>query len=192
MHAASEQGERAIVDILTRLGSRVEFDRERHTLTVDNPDGMPRGGVEVDASDFPNIVPTLAAIGAYTDGRFRVVGGKITRFHKASRIEAMVSELSGAGVDIGILYDNGVCDGFEVRGAGTYAGGRKFSSWGDHRIFMSLFVASLRMHSPSFFSGFEDVRLSFPEFFSEFAKAGVVTDVVENPDEVDESARAVA
>jgi len=190
VHGSSEQGEIAIVDILKRLGLRLEFDHAGRSLTVENPHGTPRGDFEFNAADFPNIVPTLAAIACYVDGTFRVVGGRITRFHKASRIEAMISELSAAGVNISALHDDGVCDGFEVRGASTYPGFRKFSSWGDHRIFMSLFVASLRMQSPCFFSGFEDVRLSFPEFFSEFAKAGVATGVVDAM-EVDER-RAVA
>jgi 3-phosphoshikimate 1-carboxyvinyltransferase len=150
-----------------------------------------RGDIEIDATDFPNIVPTLATIGSYVKGRFRVVGGKITRFHKTSRIEAMVTELSKAGVDIAVLYDHGVCDGFEIRGASAYPGFREFSSWGDHRIFMSLFVASLRMRQPCLLSGYEDVRLSFPEFFSEFAKAGVTTTVVDSAD-VGEKQRAVA
>lgn len=194
MHGNSEQGERAIIDILLRLGLGLELDRANHTLTVDNPEGTLRGDIEIDTTDCPNIVPTLAAIGAYVDGTLRVVGGKITRFHKASRIEAMVNELSAAGVDIVPIYDRGACDGFEVRGAATYPGSRKFSSWGDHRIFMSLFVASLRMRSPSFFSGFEDVRLSFPEFFAEFAKAGVATAPVvdEAAENAGQAARAVA
>src|SRR5262249_25871615 len=70
-------------------------------------------------------------------------------------------------------------DGFEVRGARTYPGGVTLSSWGDHRIFMSLFVAGMRMQSANWFSGFEDVRLSFPTFMEEFAKAGVRTKAVE-------------
>jgi 3-phosphoshikimate 1-carboxyvinyltransferase len=44
---------------------------------------------------------------------------------------------------------------------------------------MSLFVAGLRMRSANLFSGFEDVRLSFPTFMEEFAKAGVRTEAVE-------------
>jgi 3-phosphoshikimate 1-carboxyvinyltransferase len=190
VHGNSEQGESAIVRILARLGAKIEFDEIGHRLVVENPGGMLRGDFEVDAADFPNIVPTLAAIGSYMEGRFRVIGGKITRFHKASRIEAMISELSDAGVDISALYDDGVCDGFDIRGAASYPGHRKFSSWGDHRIFMSLFVASLRMRSPSFFAGFEDVSLSFPTFFSEFANAGVASSIV-NEEDVDEKARAV-
>jgi 3-phosphoshikimate 1-carboxyvinyltransferase len=179
VYGDSLQGEFAIVPILEQLGVSVTFDRATSTLTVDNPPDSLRGTFEVDVKDSPNIVPTLAALGAYVQGSLRVVGGRLTRFHKASRIEAMAAELSRAGVDIEVLYDDGVCDGFEVRGARTYPGGLTLSSWGDHRIFMSLFVAGLRMRSANRFSGFEDVRLSFPEFLTEFAKAGVRTASVE-------------
>lgn len=180
VNAESAQGEYAIVPILERLGLQIRFDRDTSSLIIDNPPGSLRGHFVVDARDCPNIVPTLAAIGAYVDGSLRVIGGRVTRFHKASRIEAMVTELSRAGVDIEVIYDHGVCDGFEVRGAPTYPGGQTFSSWGDHRIFMSLFVAGLRMKSANLFSGFDDVSLSFPEFFSEFARVGVESALIES------------
>jgi 3-phosphoshikimate 1-carboxyvinyltransferase len=180
VHGDRTQGEHAIISILERLGLRIAVDRARSALVVDNPTGRPRGEVEVDARDCPNIVPTLAAIGAYVDGSLRVVGGRLTRFHKAPRIDAMVTELSAAGVDIEPVYRDGCCDGFEVHGRASYPGGRIFSSWGDHRIFMSLFVAGLRMRSANLFSGPQDVRLSFPEFFAEFTRAGVRTSLVDD------------
>ncbi|MEV5959548.1 3-phosphoshikimate 1-carboxyvinyltransferase [Streptomyces sp. NPDC051987] len=175
----SMQGEFAIVPILQQLGVSVTFDHDAALMTIDNPPGSLRGHFEVDVRDCPNIVPTLAALGAYVQGSLRVTGGRLTRFHKASRIEAMAAELTRAGVDIDVLYDDGVCDGFEVRGAHTYPGGVTLSSWGDHRIFMSLFLAGLRMQSANRFSGFEDVKLSFPTFLEDFATAGVRTTAVE-------------
>ncbi|MFC9931768.1 3-phosphoshikimate 1-carboxyvinyltransferase [Streptomyces sp. NPDC127190] len=183
VHGTTTQGESAIIGILERLGLRMTLDRAAATLTVDSPAEGLRGDFHVDATDCPNIVPTLAAIGAYVEGTLRVTGARVTAFHKASRIEAMVTELTRAGVDIEPLYVDGVCDGFEVRGAPTYPGGVTFSHWGDHRIFMSLFVAGLRMQSPNRYTGSEEVRLSFPEFFAEFAKAGVTTSVVEEAGE---------
>jgi 3-phosphoshikimate 1-carboxyvinyltransferase len=179
VHGDSMQGEFAIVPILEQLGVSVTFAQATSSMTVDNPPGSLRGDFEVDVRDCPNIVPTLAALGAYVEGSLRVTGGRLTRFHKASRIEAMAAELTRAGVDIEVLYDDGICDGFEVRGARTYPGGVTMSSWGDHRIFMSLFVAGLRMQSANRFSGFEDVRLSFPTFMEEFARAGVRATAVE-------------
>jgi len=178
VHGESAQGEAAIIPVLRRLGLQIDIDRGARTLTLENRDGVLRGDFEIDVRDCPNIAPTLAALGAYVEGTLRVVGASLTRLHKASRVEAMVAELSSAGVDIKVLHHNGVSDGFEVRGAASYPGGCIFSSWGDHRIFMSLFVASLRMKRPCFCSGFEDARLSFPDFVHEFAKGGVRTSVV--------------
>jgi 3-phosphoshikimate 1-carboxyvinyltransferase len=182
MHGDSMQGEQAIISIIEQLGMTVRFDKATDTLTVDNPSGRPRGDIEIDASDCPNIVPTLAAIGAYIDGTMRVVRSPLTRFHKAPRIEAMVAELSKAGVAIRPLFDGAVCEGFEVRGSETYPGGQTFSSWGDHRIFMSLFVAGLRMQSPNLLEGFDDVRLSFPDFLEQFHQAGVRTTLSDSAD----------
>ncbi|HTJ66779.1 MAG TPA: 3-phosphoshikimate 1-carboxyvinyltransferase [Actinospica sp.] len=178
-YGTSMQGEYAIVPILEQLGLRITFDEATESLIVENPAGSLTGDFEIDVKDCPNIVPTLAAIGAYVDGRMRVVGARVTRFHKSPRVEAMAAELSRAGVDIKPIYESGICDGFEVRGAAGYPGGVEFSSHGDHRIFMSLFVAGLRMASANLYTGFEDVRLSFPDFFAEFGKAAVRTSIVD-------------
>ncbi len=172
LRPGSQQGEAAIVPILEQLGLKTLFEPDG-TLVVDSPEEGLRGDIEIDASDCPNIVPTLAAVGAYLRGRMRVRGARLTRFHKAPRVEAVVTELRRAGVDIEAQYVDGVCDGFEVRGRSSYPGGQTFSSWGDHRIFMSLFVAGLRMRSANHFEGFHDVGLSFPGFFAEFARSGV-------------------
>ncbi len=192
VYSGSAQGEAAIVNILERFGLRTSHDSATRTLVVDNDDGVLRGDFEIDASDCPNIVPTLAAIGAYVRGTLRVVGGGLPRFHKAPRIEAMVTELRRAGVDIAAVNRQGVCDGFEVRGQPTYDGGSVFASWGDHRVFMSLFVASLRMKSTSYLSGFNDTSLSFPEFFGEFGKAGVKTSVEARDSQPSSARHAVA
>ena len=127
-----------------------------------------QGTMSLMPSDCPNIVPTLAVIGAFVKGTFRVVGGSITRHHKSSRIKAIVSELLKIGVNIKILSKNGTDDGFEMKGQSHYPGNVILSSWGDHRIFMSLYVASLRCYRPNKIDGYQDVNCSFPHFFTEF------------------------
>lgn len=174
MNSDSLQGERAIIDVVRTLGVEVHFDDAHNRLTLVNRQEQLAGDFEFDASDYPNIVPTLAAIGAYVKGRFRVVGGSITRLHKSPRIKAMVTELGKLGVDIKGLFKDGVYDGFEIRGnGGGYAGGVELSSWGDHRIFMSLFVASLRCQRANRLDGWRDVICSFPDFFEQFEGLGV-------------------
>ena len=174
MNSHSLQGERAIIDVVRQLGIEVHFDDAANRLTLVNRQPQLVGDFEFDASDFPNIVPTLAAIGAYVNGSFRVVGGSITRLHKSPRIKAMVTELGKLGVNIKGLFKDGVYDGFEIRGTGKdHAGGIELSSWRDHRIFMSLFVASLRCRHPNLLEGYRDVNCSFPDFFAQFEHLGV-------------------
>ncbi|QCP54526.1 3-phosphoshikimate 1-carboxyvinyltransferase [Trinickia violacea] len=172
--SVSLQGERAIVDVIRTLGLKIDFDDQKHLMTVVNEKSYFEGDFEFDASDYPNIVPTLAAIGSFVKGRFRVVGGSITRLHKSPRIKAMVEELTKLGVDIKPIFRDGVYDGFEIHGNGEgYAGGQVLSSWGDHRIFMSLFIASLRCRNPNHLDGYSDVNCSFPDFFEQFSRLGV-------------------
>lgn len=175
LNSRSLQGERAIIDVVRALGIEVHFDDARNELTLVNRKGFLTGDYEFDASDCPNIVPTLAAIGAHVKGTFRVVGGSITRLHKSPRIKAMVSELGKMGVDIKGLFKDGVYDGFEIRGTGElHSGGVDLSSWGDHRIFMSLFVASLRTRHANCLDGYRDVNCSFPDFFLQFERLGAM------------------
>jgi 3-phosphoshikimate 1-carboxyvinyltransferase len=173
VHGESLQGEQAIIGILKNLGMQISHDATKKELIIVNSLDQLKGDYEFNAIDYPNIVPTLAAIGAYVSGTFRVVGASITRFHKASRVEAIANELSALGVDITLIYKDGACDGFEIHGKPSYPGGKTFSSWGDHRIFMSLFIACLKTTSSCYLSGYQDVDCSFPTFLAEFSKAGV-------------------
>ncbi len=163
----SLQGERAIVDIVRRLGLRLTFDAAARTLTVVNDGRVLRGDFRFAADDYPNIIPTLAAVGAFVDGTFTVTDGSVTRLHKSPRIEAMVAELRKLGVDIEPIYEDGIIDGFTIRGDGSVPeGGAELSSWGDHRIFMSLYVAGTKCRRPNTLPDGESVALSYPGFFA--------------------------
>jgi len=163
----SLQGERAIVEIVRRLGLQLTFHQAARTLTVVNGGhDVLRGDFRFAAEDYPNIIPTLATLGAFVDGTFTVTGGSLTRLHKSPRILAMVTELRKLGVDIDPIYEGEVIDGFVVRGDGPVPdGGAELSSWGDHRIFMSLYIAGLKCRRANALPGAESVALSFPGFF---------------------------
>jgi len=78
----------------------------------------------------------------------------------------MIAELRKLDVDIEPIYDGDVLDGFTIRGDGSPPqGGVELSSWGDHRIYMSLHIVGTRCRYPNELPGGESVVLSFPSFF---------------------------
>ncbi|HDS5592966.1 MULTISPECIES: 3-phosphoshikimate 1-carboxyvinyltransferase [Enterobacter] len=173
INSKSLQGEQAIISYVEKMGLEVIHDDEKNELRLINRTGRLRGNFSFDVSDCPNIVPTLAVVGSFIDGHFRITGGSITRLHKSPRIKAIVSELRKLGVNITPVFKSDVYDGFDILGESSYKGDCQLSSWGDHRIFMSLFVASLRCQQTNRLDGYEDVHCSFPDFFKEFKQLGI-------------------
>ncbi|MGG1948576.1 5-enolpyruvylshikimate-3-phosphate synthase [Trinickia sp. NRRL B-1857] len=169
------QGERIFIDVVKALGVKVVHDDAAKELLVSSIHATLSGKHEIDVSDGPNIIPTLVALSLFVEGEFRVIGGSVTRLHKSSRIESMVTEATKLGADIKTLWNQqGDIDGFVTHGRSDYEGGTFFTSCGDHRNFMSLFIASLKFRRPSYIDGFNDVICSFPEFLEQFEELGAI------------------
>ena len=167
INSDSLQGEKYFINVIEELGIVANFNQETSELRITNDLDELSGNYHFDISNCPNILPTLAALGSFVNGEFKVTGGSITRFHKSNRITAIVSELKKLGVDINIIYKDDIPDGFIINGKNNYTGGQVLSSWGDHRIFMSLFIISLKMESGNKIDGYRDVVCSFPSFFEQ-------------------------
>ncbi len=164
----SLQGEIIILELLDYLDISYQYDDTRCELIIMNNKDRLVGDIEINVKNGPNITPTLAVIGAYIEGTFIVRGAKVCQYHKCPRIAVIVGELKKLGVNIKLLYDeNNDSDGFMIQGKKNYTGGAVFDSHHDHRILMSLYVASLRADSPSQIatSNLSSVEASFPEFF---------------------------
>lgn len=171
--AASLQGERAIIDFAVEMGLEVSFNEHENACVLVNRRGPPRGNFHFNVRNSPNILPTLAAIGAFVDGSLSIVGGSVTNHHKSPRIRAMLEELSKLGVTVSPLYaENGELDGLKLQGKPTYDGGCELSSWGDHRIFLSLFVVSLRTCKGNQIEGYDGIKNSFPNFLEQVTAFG--------------------
>ena len=169
------QGEKLFVKIVEALGVRLSY-ASGQKLDVDSSNASLEGDFEFDVSSGPNIIPTLVALSLFVKGTLTVRGGSVTRFHKSSRIESMVGEVLKLGADIRIIrHADGHADGFVTRGKSRYSGGVSLSSCGDHRNFMSLFVAALRLDKPCRLDGYDDVSCSFPDFLEQFRSLGAET-----------------
>lgn len=165
----SPQGDTAIVDILDRMGADIAWDRDAGEIDVAR---APLNGVTVDVGDTPDLLPTIAALGAVADGRTRIVNAGHVRLKETDRIAAMAAELERLGVAVEEHEDELVVTGSPA-GPG---GGTTVDSHGDHRIAMALSIPAVRADRPITIAGAEHVEVSFPGYFETLASLGIEID----------------
>ncbi len=157
----SRQGDSAIIDILNRMGAKVSWDKEKGDLKIK---GGELEGVEVDASLTPDLVPTIAVLGAVASGKTTVMNAEHVRHKETDRLHAMAVELSKMGADIKERPD-----GLEIAGGKLH--GAEVHGYDDHRIVMALAVAGFVAGKTKIDTA-ESVDVSYPGFFQEMAKLG--------------------
>jgi len=158
----SAQGDSAIVGILERMGADVAWNREDGRIRVG---ASSLTGVEVGVADTPDLLPTIAVLGAAADGTTRITDCEHVRLKETDRVAAMATELGRMGIDVEEHRDELVVHGGDLEGATV-------SGHDDHRIIMSLAVAGLVADGGTTVEGVEHVDVSFPDFFDVLAGLG--------------------
>ena len=164
----SAQGDSAIVDIVSRVGADVDWDRENGVATVRKGE---LSGVEVSVVDTPDLLPTIASLGAAADGTTRITDCEHVRYKETDRVSAMAEELGKMGAVVEESHDELV-----VHGGETTLNGAEVEGRGDHRIVMALAVAGLVTEGTTTISGAEHVDVSFPGFFDVLYDLGADVD----------------
>lgn len=151
------QGDTKIVPVLESMGATIEWDREDGVVTVEGSDLT---GTTVAVDDTPDLLPTIAVLGAAADGTTRLTNCEHVRYKETDRVAAMAEALTALGADVEEHPDTLVIHGGESDLQGARLDGRA-----DHRIIMALSVAGLVAEGDTTVVGAEHVDVSFPEFF---------------------------
>ncbi|OVE86108.1 3-phosphoshikimate 1-carboxyvinyltransferase [Natronolimnobius baerhuensis] len=160
----SAQGDTAIVDIVERMGAEVEWDRENGTIDVSKAE---LEGIEVSVEDTPDLLPTIATLGAVAEGDTHITNAEHVRYKETDRVSAMAEELGTMGVETTEEQDLLTIHGSESTLSGATVDGRA-----DHRIIMSLALAGLVADGETTVQGTEHVDVSFPGFFDLLEELG--------------------
>jgi 3-phosphoshikimate 1-carboxyvinyltransferase len=164
----SAQGDDAIVDVLRRMGADVDWDRDAGRLTVARSS---LSGVEVGVADTPDLLPTIAALGAVADGDTRVVNCEHVRYKETDRVAVMAEQLERMGASV-----TEERDALTVHGRESTLEGATVDGHADHRIVMALAVAALAADGETTLRGAEHVDVSFPDFFDALAGLGAAVE----------------
>ncbi len=123
----------------------------------------------MDAGRTPDLVPTIAVLGALAKGKTTVFNAEHVRHKETDRLHAMAVELSKMGADIQERPD-----GLEIEGGKLH--GAKVHGYHDHRIVMALAVAGLVAGDTEIDTA-ESVDVSYPGFFTEMKGLGAEVEI---------------
>jgi len=161
----STQGDKKIIEILSDMGAEVAVENNRITVF---PSVL--RGVEIDASQIPDLVPVLATVASVAEGRTVIYNADRLRIKESDRLSAVSTVLNGIGAMVKETED-----GLIIDGTPRLSGGR-ISSFRDHRIVMSAAVASVRCENAVVISDAQAVSKSYPSFFEDMGKLGLLAE----------------
>jgi len=164
LFGGSKQGDKLILDILEKMGAKVEVDSDSVTLISDGN----LKGIDVDLHDAPDLLPTVSALGALVNGKTTITGVKHARYKETDRIAKCAEELAKLGCKI---KENE--DGMEIIGGIDLekSSSNRVTSHNDHRLAMAFSLIGLKYDI--LIEKGDVFNVSFPNFIEAMAEIGV-------------------
>jgi 3-phosphoshikimate 1-carboxyvinyltransferase len=157
----SRQGDRGVIGILKRFGTKITTCDDTVTVSPGN-----LHAIEINAEDTPDLVPILAAVASVAEGKTVIKNAARLRIKESDRLHTITMMLSNLGADV-----TEKDDGLVIIGKKILTGG-KTESFGDHRIAMTAAVLSAACAGDVLINNAEAVNKSYPDFLKDFAALG--------------------
>lgn len=159
----SLQGDKAVLEIMQRMGALVEKNADSVTVSG----GVTKATV-IDAANCPDIIPVLTVLAAVSEGTTKIINAARLRIKECDRLAAMTSELNKMGADV-----TEEVEGLTIVGKPQgLRGGVEVDAWNDHRIAMSLAIAAQKCAQPIILTGSDSVAKSYPDFWEDYKSVG--------------------
>ena len=164
----SAQGDSRIVEILNEMGADIKWDEGRGIVEVKGAKEAGLRGIKEDMRENPDLVPTIAVLGAVAEGSTEITGVAHLRYKETDRLRVLTEELRKMGARIEEKEDGLLIDGTkrrELKAAKVY-------SHEDHRLAMALTLAALSTRGETVIEGAECAEVSYPSFFEDMLGLG--------------------
>lgn len=159
------QGDKLVLDIVEKMGAKVERNENEVTITGDKLNGM-----TVDMNSIPDALPAMAVLGCFAKGETRLVNVPQARLKETDRISVMCAELKKMGADIEELEDGLIIRPSKLKGCNV-------SGHSDHRVVMALAVAGLNAEGNTVIDSAEAINITFPKFVENIVDCGAIAEL---------------
>lgn len=161
----------AQIDLSNLNYNSVQGDKEIINIISNMNFGSSRS-FKVDCSDIPDLVPILAVLGSFGNGRSVIYNAQRLRIKESDRLNAISEVINKLGGNIKVTDDGLIINPVEKINGGI------IESFGDHRIVMSAAIAALKSEGDIIIKGAEAVEKSYPDFFSDYNNLGGKANVI--------------
>lgn len=152
----SAQGDREILNILRRFGAKIDIKNEGITVA---PQQL--HGIQIDASNIPDLVPPMALVACCASGTSRIFGAERLKIKESDRLLSVSQALNNLGGKVTVTADGLLIEGCALKGG-------KIDSQNDHRIAMLAAMASSVCSAEIELDGAQAVNKSYPDFWEDF------------------------
>ncbi|MBQ9673237.1 MAG: 3-phosphoshikimate 1-carboxyvinyltransferase [Ruminococcus sp.] len=158
---SSTQGDKEICSLMKKFGTDIAIDK--NSVTVKK---SPLYGIDIDASQIPDLVPVLAVCASGANGTTKIYNAERLRIKESDRLKTTANLINSLG---GTVIETE--DGLIIEGKGNLEGGTVEGS-NDHRIVMAGAVASIICSKNVTVTDSQAVNKSYPDFFKDFNNLG--------------------
>lgn len=162
LDCTTTQGDKIILDILEKMGSRVKVSDSHIEV-----EGKTLNAVDVDAKDIPDLVPVCAVLACYSKGISKIYNAERLKYKESNRLSSLYEELKKMGAEIAVKKD-----ALTIRGPCVMRG-QIINPHSDHRIAMACAVAALGANGETKIQNAGCIKKSYPTFFNDLSSLGV-------------------
>jgi 3-phosphoshikimate 1-carboxyvinyltransferase len=125
----------------------------------------PLRGTQINASNIPDLLPTLAVLGTVFEGQTQIMNVPHARLKETDRIHSMTQGLRRMGATIEELPDGMTITQSTLQGAPV-------NGYHDHRTVMALTLAGMLAQGTTLIEHAESVNKTYPSFFDDLIRLG--------------------
>ena len=160
----SKQGDKVILEILEKMGAEIDVHDDYVEITSDGN----LKGIDINLSNAPDLLITVAVLAAMAEGTTNITGVKHARVKETDRIDTTCKQLKKLNCELEEFED-----GMSITGGVT---GGIVDSCGDHRLAMAFSLIGLK-HDIEIING-EVFDVSFPNFIEAMAEIGLELELI--------------
>ncbi len=168
LNKKSRQADAAVMGLLKSMDAELNIAGENITSSSK---GRPLP-IDLDVSDFPDLVPALAAFLSHAGGTSRLYNAGKLRFKESDRLKTVEGMINAMGGRARVVDDSLIIHGGGLKGG-------FIDPQGDHRIAMAAAIAALDSDGETQIADAQCVSKSYPGFFKDLKKLGADVEFID-------------